>query len=186
MRVVGVGCGVAVNPGVRVGTEAIAVATLRSTIRWTSSSEGPASAHATAADEISIKTKSQPTRTFLNNVVDISIMESIILDASSPVFLYLRQRTEADHSASIVVNGTSRRWGVSRRDSKMEGRRCTKLHGDERPGDFVPKKLAWAKVRGLSVDITTKGPDLIKAVWANSMPVLAEGVGFEPTIELPL
>ena len=36
------------------------------------------------------------------------------------------------------------------------------------------------------MDITTKGPDFIKAVWAFYMPVLAEGVGFEPTIELPL
>ena len=37
-----------------------------------------------------------------------------------------------------------------------------------------------------SVDITTKGPDLINAVWASFMPDMAEGVGFEPTIELPL
>ena len=35
-------------------------------------------------------------------------------------------------------------------------------------------------------DITTKDPDLIKVVWAFSCLKLAEGVGFEPTIELPL
>ncbi len=36
------------------------------------------------------------------------------------------------------------------------------------------------------MDITTKGPNHFHEVWANFVPDLAEGVGFEPTIELPL
>ena len=36
------------------------------------------------------------------------------------------------------------------------------------------------------MDNPAKGPDHLIEVWANFVPKLAEGVGFEPTIELPL
>ena len=53
-------------------------------------------------------------------------------------------------------------------------------------GVSTPEKYGSGKVRGQSVDITTKGPDHSVEVWANFVPNVAERVGFEPTIRLPL
>ena len=50
---------------------------------------------------------------------------------------------------------------------------------------FTPEKHGSRKVRGQSVDITTKGPDHSVEVWANFVPNMAERVGFEPTMKLP-
>ena len=50
---------------------------------------------------------------------------------------------------------------------------------------FTLEEEGSGKVRGQSVDITTKGPDHSVEVWANSVPNVAERVGFEPTMKLP-
>ena len=52
-------------------------------------------------------------------------------------------------------------------------------------GVSTPEKYGSGKVRGQSVDITTKGPDHSVEVWANFVPNVAERVGFEPTMKLP-
>ena len=50
---------------------------------------------------------------------------------------------------------------------------------------FTLEEEGSGKVRGQSVDITTKGPDHSVEVWANFVPNMSERVGFEPTIRLP-
>ena len=50
---------------------------------------------------------------------------------------------------------------------------------------FTLEEEGSGKVRGQSVDITTKGPDHSVEVWANFVPNMAERVGFEPTMRLP-